>query len=71
MGSKIDKTAGAINEAVGHARHKTGEALGDSEMTSKGYAQEAKGEVQQGVGHIKGLVKKGVDETSKAAHRGL
>lgn len=71
MGSKMDKTAGAINEAVGHARHKTGEAIGSDKMVVKGLAQEAKGEAQQGVGHIKGMVKDGAEAASKAANRGL
>ena len=55
MGELIDKTKGAVNEAIGKARVAVGQKTENTELIIKGAGQQAKGQVQKIVGAAKGL----------------
>ena len=58
MGELIDKVKGTVNEAIGNTKQAlAGDGPDRNEkLAAEGRAQEAKGEVQQGVGSVKGAL---------------
>ncbi len=51
--STHDKAEGAVKEAVGTVKQKTGEAVGNPDLEARGTAEKAEGKVQQKVGDVK------------------
>lgn len=56
MGELKDKAKGIGNEIAGNVKQAVGRATDDPTKVGEGVAQERKGEVQQGVGKIKGAL---------------
>lgn len=54
MGELIDKTKGYANEAAGKTKQAIGNATDNEKLEAEGLAQEAKGDLQKGVGAVKG-----------------
>lgn len=55
--STEDRAKGKVNQAVGVAKEKAGDALNDSSLEGKGKAQQVKGHVQEAKGKIKDSLK--------------
>ncbi len=53
MAGAKDQIKGKANEAVGAARKKTGQVIGDEEMETEGAVQQLKGKAQGIVGKVK------------------
>jgi uncharacterized protein YjbJ (UPF0337 family) len=51
--STKDKAEGAMKEAVGAVKEKTGEAIGNPDLRDRGTAEKVEGKVQQKVGDVK------------------
>jgi uncharacterized protein YjbJ (UPF0337 family) len=62
MSATTDKIKGHANEAIGKAKQGLGEATGSDKLQAEGLAQEAKGDVQKGVGNAKEVVKDAADK---------
>jgi len=62
MGATTDKIKGTANEAIGKAKQGIGEATGNERLQGEGLAQEAKGDIQKGVGNAKQAVKDAADK---------
>lgn len=54
MGELIDKAKGYANEAAGKTKQAIGKATDNDKLQAEGLAQEAKGDLQKGVGAVKG-----------------
>lgn len=54
MGELTDKTKAAYDETMGKAKRAVGDALDRPDIRAEGDAQEAKGDLEKGVGAIKG-----------------
>ncbi|MDB5700500.1 MAG: CsbD family protein [Sphingomonadales bacterium] len=54
MGEFTDKVKGHANELAGKTKRALGDATDNEEMIAEGDAQEAKGDLQKGVGAVKG-----------------
>ncbi len=52
---------GAINEAKGKAKENIGYRLGNDNLASKGLFDRVKGKIQKGIGDLKQVVKRNVD----------
>ena len=65
MGSTSDKVKGSANQAMGKFKQGAGEATGSGKMKREGAFQEAKGDVQKGVGKAKDAMKHAADEATK------
>jgi uncharacterized protein YjbJ (UPF0337 family) len=62
MSSTTDKIKGHANEAIGKAKQGVGEMTGSEKLQAEGLAQEAKGDIQKGVGNAKEAVKDAADK---------
>jgi uncharacterized protein YjbJ (UPF0337 family) len=58
MGEFTDKIKGNANELAGKTKQAIGDATDNENMIAEGDAQEAKGDLQKGVGAVKGAVNK-------------
>ncbi|MEP6785528.1 MAG: CsbD family protein [Sphingomonadales bacterium] len=56
MGEFTDKVKGYANDAAGNVKQAIGKATDNEKLEAEGVAQEAKGEVQKGVGAVKGAL---------------
>ena len=54
MGEFVDKVKGHANELAGKTKRAIGEATDNENLVAEGDAQEAKGDLQKGVGAVKG-----------------
>jgi uncharacterized protein YjbJ (UPF0337 family) len=54
MGELIDKVKGYANEAAGKTKQAIGNATDNEKLEAEGLVQEAKGDLQKGVGAVKG-----------------
>jgi uncharacterized protein YjbJ (UPF0337 family) len=61
-----DKTKGNVNQAVGAAREKLGDAVGAEGMEAKGAEQHAKGDLQEATGKAKDALHSVADKVKKA-----
>ncbi|CAN5751411.1 CsbD family protein [soil metagenome] len=61
MSSTTDKVKGVTNEAIGKVKQGIGEATNDPALKGEGKLQEAKGDLQKGLGNAKDAVKKAAD----------
>ncbi|MBC7586037.1 CsbD family protein [Tardiphaga sp. vice352] len=62
MSATTDKIKGTANEAIGKAKQGIGEMTGSDKLKGEGLAQEAKGDIQKGVGNAKEAVKDAADK---------
>jgi uncharacterized protein YjbJ (UPF0337 family) len=62
MSATTDKIKGTANEAIGKAKQGLGEMTGSDKLKGEGLAQEAKGDIQKGVGNAKQSVKDAADK---------
>lgn len=62
MSATTDKIKGTANEAIGKAKQGIGEMTGSDKLKGEGPAQEAKGDIQKGVGNAKEAVKDAADK---------
>ncbi len=56
MGELKDTAKGLGNELAGNAKQVAGDIRNDPEQKAEGIAQEKKGELQQGMGKVKGAL---------------
>ena len=61
MSSTTDKVKGVANQAIGKVKQGVGEATDDPALKGEGKLQEAKGDLQKGLGHAKDAIKKAAD----------
>jgi uncharacterized protein YjbJ (UPF0337 family) len=54
MGEFTDKVKGHANEIAGKTKRAIGEATDNEKLVAEGDAQEAKGDLQKGIGAVKG-----------------
>ena len=62
MSATTDKIKGTANEAIGKAKQGIGEMTGSDKLKGEGLVQEAKGDIQKGVGNAKEAVKDAADK---------
>ena len=62
MSEFTDKVSGLANEVGGKIKQAVGDLTGDHETRAEGDAQEVKGNVEHGVGNVKGAVKDVVND---------
>ena len=62
MSATTDKIKGTAIEAIGKAKQGIGEMTGSDKLKGEGLAQEAKGDIQKGVGNAKEAVKDAADK---------
>ena len=53
MSADSDKVKGKADQAAGTVREKTGEAIGNKEMETKGKAQKTEGKLKEALGKVK------------------
>ena len=61
MSSTSDKVKGTGNQVAGKIKQGVGEAADDPALKGEGKVQEAKGDLQKGIGKAKDAVKKAAD----------
>ena len=64
--SIANKLKGKANQAVGAAREKAGDLVGNESMEAKGRAQHAKGDAQEATGKLEGEIAVASDKVKDA-----